>query len=169
MPGLDRRRARFGCERFLHPVAAVLASLQPWNALTEPVIGLAIHVHRALGPGLLESVYAACLAHELRKAGTPFVAQRPLPVQYDGVHLDCGYRLDLVVAGQLIVEVKSVQALAPIHTAQILTYLKLTGCPIGLLINFNVPLLKNGIKRVINPHPREEMPVPDVPKEAQEP
>ena len=125
---------------------------EPWNAITEAVIGHAIKVHRALGPGLLESVYIACLAHELRKAKVDFDAQRVLPVAYDGVLLDCGYRLDLVVARQVVVEVKSVRTLAPIYTAQILTYLKLTGCPVGLLINFNVPLLRDGLKRVINPH-----------------
>jgi GxxExxY protein len=125
---------------------------EPSTAITEAVIGYAITVHRALGPGLLESVYAACLAHELRKAGMDFDAQRALPVRYDGVLLDCGFRLDLIVGGQVIVEVKSVKSLALIHTAQVLTYLKLTGCPVGLLINFNVPLLKEGLKRVINPH-----------------
>jgi GxxExxY protein len=143
------RRARFLQER------GGMLSPQAWNALTEPVIGLAIKVHRALGPGLLESAYKACLAHELRKAKLPVEAERALPVVYDGILLDCGYRLDLVVAGQLVVEVKSVRALAPIHTAQILTYLKLTGCPIGLLINFDVPLLKHGVRRVINPRPRQ--------------
>ena len=124
---------------------------EPWNAITEAVIGHAIKVHRTLGPGLLESVYVACLAHELRKAGIDFDTQRTLPVRYDGIFIDCGFRLDLIVGGQVIVEIKSVKALALIHTAQVLTYLKLTGCPVGLLINFNVPLLKDGLKRVINP------------------
>lgn len=145
---------RNGQSRFLQHLPGMPGGVEPWNALSEPVIGLAITVHRALGPGLLESAYTACLAHELRKAKLPFEAQQALAVEYDGVLLDCGYRLDFIVGGQLVVEVKSVQALAPIHTAQVLTYLKLTGCPLGLLINFNVPLLKHGIRRLINPNPR---------------
>ena len=118
------------------------------NRLSHLIIGAAIEVHRALGPGLLESAYEACVAHELRSSGLPVDCQRPLPVLYKGVHLDCGYRLDLVVGDLVIVELKTVDAFAPIHDAQLLTYLKLTGLPLGLLINFNVPVLRSGIKRV---------------------
>jgi GxxExxY protein len=117
------------------------------EALTERIIGAAIEVHRALGPGLLESTYQACLAREFLLCGLPFEQERPLPVEYKGVHLDCGYRLDFVVAGKVIVELKAVDGLHPVHEAQLLTYLKLAGCRVGLLINFNVPLLKDGIRR----------------------
>lgn len=115
--------------------------------LTERIIGAAIEVHRALGPGLLESAYEACLCHELSKQGVGFQRQAEMPVVYDGVRIDCGYRLDLVVEGSVIVELKSVEELAPIHEAQLLTYLRLSGLKVGLLINFNVKLLKDGIKR----------------------
>jgi GxxExxY protein len=120
------------------------------NAVTEAIIGAAIEVHRALGPGLLESAYEECLCHELRLRDVPFQRQRPLPVEYKGVKLDCGYRLDLLVADAVVVEVKAVSALEPIHEAQVLTYLKLGGWQVGLLINFNVPVLKSGIKRMVN-------------------
>jgi GxxExxY protein len=116
--------------------------------LTEQIIGAAIEVHRKLGPGLLESVYRACLARELVLRGLSFEQEKPLPVEYKGVLIDCSYRLDLIVAGKVVVEVKAVDALLPVHEAQLLTYLKLTGCRVGLLINFNVPVLKNGIKRL---------------------
>ncbi len=120
------------------------------NELTDCVIGACIEIHKALGPGLLESAYEECLCHELRLAGIGFERQRPLPVSYKGVKLDCGYRLDLVVENRLLVELKSVEALAPIHEAQVLTYLKLSGLTVGLLINFNVPVLRRGIKRIVN-------------------
>ena len=125
------------------------------NERTRPIIGAAIKVHRVLGPGLLESVYVKCLAYELRQAGLPISTEVRLPVQYEGVNLDCGFRLDLIVNGEVILEVKSVRKLAPIHEAQLLTYLKLTGLPIGLLLNFNVPLLKQGIKRLLKPTLKE--------------
>ena len=118
--------------------------------LTEAIIGGAIQVHRELGPGLLESAYEVCLAFELKKRGLRVEEQKPLPVIYDQVRLDCGYRMDLVVEGEVVIEVKSVDALAPIHEAQIITYLKLSGRKVGLLINFNVPLLKDGIRRFVN-------------------
>lgn len=120
------------------------------NQLTERVIGACIEIHKTLGPGLLESAYEECLCHQLNLAGTHFERQRLLPVAYKGVQLDCGYRLDVVVENKLIVELKSVEALAPIHDAQLLTYLKLSGLTVGLLINFNVPVLRRGIKRIVN-------------------
>jgi len=106
-------------------------------------------VHRNLGPGLLESTYEQCLAHELKCAGIPFMLQHPLPVNYSGVKLDCGYRVDLFVDNKIIVELKSVDKVLPIHQAQLLTYMKLAGIKIGLLMNFNVQLMKNGIKRMV--------------------
>ena len=118
--------------------------------LTREIIGAAIEVHRELGPGLLESIYEACLCRELALRGIAFQFQRPLPLEYKGIRLDCGYRPDLLVAGLVIVEIKSVQALAPIHEAQLLTYLKLTGIKVGLLINFNVVVLKTGLKRLVH-------------------
>ena len=117
---------------------------------THGIIGCAIAVHRQLGPGLLESAYETCLALELKARGWHFDRQRPVPLQYRGTLVDCSYRLDLIVEEQVIIELKAVAALDPIFTAQLLTYLKLTGCPIGLLINFNVELLKDGVQRIIN-------------------
>lgn len=118
------------------------------NVLSEMIIGAAIKVHRNLGPGLLESVYEQCLCYELNKQGLFVEKQKPLPVFYDGINLDTGFRIDLMVESSIIVEIKAVIELTDIHLAQILTYLKLSGTPLGLLINFNVPLLKHGIKRV---------------------
>jgi GxxExxY protein len=118
------------------------------NALSDAVIGGAIAVHRELGPGLLESAYEACLAYELADRGLKFERQKELPVVYRGLHMDCGYR-DLLVEGSLVVELKAVEKLLPIHEAQLLSYLKLSGCPLGLLINFHVRLLREGIKRLI--------------------
>lgn len=115
--------------------------------LTDAVIGAAIEVHRALGPGLLESTYEICLCRELSIREIPFERQVAIPVEYEGVKLDCGYRADLVVTGRLLVEIKSVDALASIHEAQLISYLKLGGWHVGLLINFNVQLLKSGIRR----------------------
>ena len=120
------------------------------NLITESIIGAAIQVHRALGPGLLESAYEACLAFEIGKRGLRVEPQKPLPLVYEGVKLECGYRIDLLVEGSVIVEIKPVDRLAPIHEAQILSYLKLSGCKIGLLINFNVTMLKDGIRRFVN-------------------
>jgi GxxExxY protein len=121
-----------------------------FNGITKGIIGAAIHVHRSLGPGLLESAYQACLAFELVKLQMRVEQQKPLPLIYDQVKLDCGYRIDLLVEGSVVVEIKSVDALAPIHAAQIITYLKLSGCKVGLLINFNVPVLKDGVRRFVN-------------------
>ncbi len=120
------------------------------NALTEQIIGAAIEVHRALGPGLLESAYEECLSYELALRDVPFRRQTPLPLTYKEVKLECGYRVDLVAANAVIVEIKTVERLEPVHAAQVLTYLKLGRWPLGLLINFNVPTLKNGIKRIAN-------------------
>jgi len=120
------------------------------NHLTGKVIGAAIEVHKTLGPGLLESVYEECLCRELQLIKFSYERQKSLPVEYKGAMLDCGYRLDLVVEGRLIVELKSCDTLQPIHEAQLLTYLKLTNIKVGLLINFNVPVLKDGIKRMVN-------------------
>jgi len=118
--------------------------------LTGQVIGAAIEIHKALGPGLLESTYQACLRKELQLRGIVFEYEKRLPLEYKGIKLDCGYRLDLIVGGTVVVEVKAVETLAPIHEAQLLTYLKLTGVKVGLLINFNVVVLKNGIKRLVH-------------------
>lgn len=120
-----------------------------FDDLSHRIIGCALEVHRALGPGLLESAYEQCLARELSLAGIPFELQVPLPVEYKGVHLDCGYRLDVVVDGRVVVELKAAEKIAPIHEAQLLTYMKLAGIKVGLLINFNVPVLKEGIKRLV--------------------
>jgi GxxExxY protein len=120
-----------------------------FDGLSRAVIGCAIEVHRELGPGLLESAYEQCLAHELKLQGVPFELQKVMPVEYKGVQIDCGYRLDLLVDGKLIVELKAVAAIEPIHEAQLLTYLKLARVKTGLLINFNVPMLKEGIKRLV--------------------
>ena len=119
------------------------------NELTGDVIGAAIEVHKILGPGLLESAYEECLCHELRLRSIRFERQRELPIEYKGVTLDCGYRLDVVVENKVILELKAREALEPIHEAQLLTYLKLTGIKMGLLINFNVPMLRQGIKRLV--------------------
>lgn len=126
------------------------ADLQDLNWITEAIIGAAIDVHKALGPGLLESAYATRLAYELRQRGFTVLEEVPLPLVYKGAKLDCGYRLDLLVNDAVIVEVKSIEALAPIHEAQLLSYPKLAGRRLGLLINFNVKLLKYGIKRMAN-------------------
>jgi GxxExxY protein len=111
------------------------------NEITETIIGAAIEVHRGLGPGLLESAYRQCLCHELQLRGLAFVCERLLPVIYKGLRLDCGYRVDLIVAEAVVVELKTVDHLAPVHDAQLLTYLRLGGWKLGLLINFNVALL----------------------------
>ena len=120
-----------------------------FDELSRNVIGCAIEVHRNLGPGLLESTYRQCLACELSHASISFQMEVPLPVRYKEMLLDCGYRIDLVVSGDLIVEIKCVEALLPIHQAQILTYMKLAKIPTGLLINFNVTKLRSGIKRFV--------------------
>lgn len=134
--------------------------MQPARAndlLTEKIIGLAIEVHRQLGPGLLESAYEECLCHELRRGELSFQRQVPLPVIYKSIRLDCGYRLDIVVEQAVILELKTVERLLPIHEAQILTYLKLSGLRTGLLLNFNSAVLKDGIRRIraLNLSPRQ--------------
>lgn len=124
-----------------------IESIEETSALTGTIIGAAIEVHRALGPGLLESAYEACLIYELRLRRLKVESQKPLPVFYKDVMLDCGYRLDLVVEDLVIVEIKSVNGIAAIHEAQLLSYLRLSECKIGLLINFNMKILKDGIRR----------------------
>ena len=118
------------------------------NSLTDSIIGAAISVHRELGPGLLESTYEKCLAFELTQSGLQIAAQQEIPIKYKGQSIESGFRADLIVEGKVLIELKSVDQLIPVHTAQVLTYLKLTGLRTGLLINFNVQLLKNGIKRL---------------------
>ena len=120
------------------------------NELTEKFIGAAIEVHKSLGPGLLESTYEQCLAGELDLRNIKFEMQKPLPVIYKGTKLDCGYKIDLLIEGKLIVELKSVEKIADVHIAQILTCMKLAKIRLGLLINFNVKLLKNGIQRFVS-------------------
>jgi len=123
------------------------------NRISEQIIGAAIDVHRALGPGLLESAYAACLAFDLAGLGLKVEQEKPLPVVYRDVRLDCGYRLDFVVENAVIVEIKAVTELQPIHHAQLLSYLKLSGLKVGLLINFHERMLKDGIRRIVNDFP----------------
>ena len=117
--------------------------------LTHAIIGAAIGVHRELGPGLLEAVYEECLCHELTLGNVPFERQKPIPVIYKGAKLDCGYRADIVALSRVIVEIKAISSVAPIHDAVMLTYLRLSGCKIGLLINFHSAVLKDGIKRYV--------------------
>lgn len=139
-PETQRRRERRGFAEEL-------------NGLSEAILGAAISVHRELGPGLLESVYETCLAHELTERRVPFHRQIPMPVRYGGVRIDGGYRIDFLVAEHIVIEVKAVQTVLPIHRAQLLTYLRLSDCPLGLLLNFNVPVLKDGITRLVNRFP----------------
>ena len=120
------------------------------NELSRIVFDCALKVHQGLGPGLLESAYEECLFYELRKIGLNVEKQKPLPLIYEEVKLDVGYRIDIIVENKLIIEIKSVEALNDVHFAQLLTYLKLTNCKLGLLIDFNVSLIKNGVKRVVN-------------------
>jgi len=119
------------------------------NEISGAIVDAAMKVHSALGPGLLESAYAVCLRHELIKRGLRVTSEVPVPVVYDGIKLEAGYRLDLVVEDTVVVELKAIEALAPIHQAQVISYLKLTGKPIGLLINFHSLHLKDGIKRFV--------------------
>ena len=130
------------------------------NEITSAVIDAAIEVHRRLGPGLLESSYRECLCRELLLRSIPFEREKPLLLEYKGIHLGCGYRLDIVVADSVVVEVKSVEALAPIHDAQLLTYLRIGGWRVGLLVNFNVAVLKSGIHRRILGFETEQAAVP---------
>lgn len=119
------------------------------NDLSYQIIGCAYEVHKTLGPGLLESAYETCLCHELDRIGIGFERQKDIPINYKGITLNSGYRIDILVENQIVIELKSVEELLPIHTAQLLTYLKLTGCPLGLLINFNIVNLQKGIRRYI--------------------
>ena len=119
------------------------------NLVTEKIIGCVLNVHKALGPGLLESAYKECLYYELDKSGVPVEKEKPMPLIYQEVRMDCGYRVDLLVEHCVIVEIKAVEALNDVHMAQVMTYMKLAECRIGLLMNFNVRLLKDGIKRII--------------------
>ncbi|MBI3112097.1 MAG: GxxExxY protein [Ignavibacteriales bacterium] len=120
------------------------------NILTQKIIGAAIEVHKVLGPGLLESTHEEPLCFELSALGIHYERQKPLSLMYKGIQLDCGYRLDVVVERKVVLEIKSVESLFPIHQAQLLTYLRLSGISVGLLINFNVPVLKHGLKRLVN-------------------
>jgi GxxExxY protein len=126
-----------------------MSAPQANDRLTERIIGFAIEVHRQLGPGLLESAYEECLCYELQQSGLTFRRQVPLPVVYKAVRLDCGYRIDVVVEERVILELKTVERLIPVHEAQLLTYLKLSGMRIGLLLNFNSPVLKDGMRRMV--------------------
>ena len=122
---------------------------EEWSEITGMIIDAGLKVHKILGPGLLESAYEHCLCHELSLRNIPVQRQVPLPIAYEGTNLDAGYRLDLLVANRIIVEVKAVEKILPVHEAQLLTYLKLSGHRIGLLLNFNVPLFKHGLKRFV--------------------
>jgi GxxExxY protein len=123
------------------------------DRITETIIGVAIDVHRALGPGLLETVYEACLSFDLTERGLSVERQRVVPLSYKGVRLECGYRVDLVIDNAVIVEVKAVEQLLPVHAAQLLSYLRLANLPVGLLINFDVTALQRGIRRIVNSYP----------------
>lgn len=123
--------------------------LKQIDELSNRVIGLIIEVHRNLGPGLLESAYQQCLAHELSTNNIDFVMEQPIPVKYKEINVDCGFRADLIIEKNLILELKTVDKISPVHEAQLLTYLKLTGLKLGLIINFNVKFLKDGIKRMV--------------------
>jgi GxxExxY protein len=131
----------------------VMPTAMQLNAVTEQIIGAAMEVHRGIGPGLLESAYEACLTHELRERGFLVEQQKPLPVIYKGVRLDCGYRLDIVVNESVIVEITAVEKLTTVHDAQLLSYLRLLNCRVGLLLNFHCTMLKNGIRRIVNDFP----------------
>jgi GxxExxY protein len=131
----------------------MLADPSATNKLTRTIIGCGIRVHTVVGPGLLESTYEACMAFELKESGLDVERRKHVPLIYRGLQLPIAYQLDMLVNGTVIVELKSVDAIAPIHVAQMLTYLRLTGCPVGLLLNFNVPTLKEGIRRIVNPRP----------------
>ena len=129
------------------------------DPITHEIIGAAIEVHRLLGPGLLESAYEECLAHELTIRKLEYRRQVPVPVVYKGVKLECGYRIDILVAGSIVLELKSIEAIAPVHEATLLTYLRLSGNTLGLIINFNVAVLKDGIRRFVLKHnePQNEL------------
>lgn len=134
----------------MHTVAGMLTNPAGLNPLTERIIGAAMDVHRAFGPGLLESVYADCLRIEFGACGLRIEEGRRIPLTYRGVRLKSDFVSDLIVEDLVVVEIKVVSTLAPVHRSQVMTYLKLTGCPVGLLMNFNVPVLKDGIRRITN-------------------
>ncbi len=136
-------------QQLLCPLQTIAFTLDI-NTLSSKIIGAAIEVHKTLGPGLLESAYEECLCHEFSLRGLSFERQKPLPVDYKGKNLDCGYRLDIVVEKAIIIELKSCEKIEPIHKAQLLTYLKLSGINLGLLLNFNVPVMRDGIARIVN-------------------
>jgi GxxExxY protein len=123
------------------------------DLITRRIIGASIEVHKHLGPGLLESAYESCLVYELRERGLAIEQQEPLPIKYKNVLLDCGYRLDLLVEEAVIVEIKAIEKLLPIHDAQLLSYLRISGKCVGLLLNFNVRILRHGLKRIVNEFP----------------
>jgi GxxExxY protein len=131
------------------------ATADTLNRLTSTIISNAISVHRALGPGLLESAYLACMCYELTSSAIRIESQKPIPLVYRGVRIDCAYRADLIVDGVVVVEVKALDALAPIHSRQLYTYLRLAECPVGLILNFGAATMKTGIKRVVNGFPSE--------------
>ena len=131
----------------------VTRSAEELNAIAEQIIGAAMDVHRAVGPGLLESAYEACLVFELRDRGLHVEQQKPLPVVYRGVRLDCGYRVDLVVADSVIVEIKALEKLTSVHDAQLLSYLRRANCRVRLLLNFHCTMLRHGIRRIVNDFP----------------
>ncbi len=134
----------------------MIGKAEQLNHITEEIIGAAIEVHRSLGPGLLESAYETCTAFELAERGKQVARQVPLPLVYKDVQLDCGYRLDLLVDDLVVVEIKAVEAITDVHKAQLLSYLKISGLHVGLLINFNVKMLKHGITRVVNDFPESQ-------------
>lgn|GEM_PF-113936 len=136
-------------EKLLNPFGATGLTLDI-NRLSSKIIGAAIEVHKTIGPGLLESAYQECLGHELGLRGLSFESEQPLPVNYKGKKLDCSYRLDMIVENSIILELKSCEKIEPIHKAQLLTYLKLSGLALGLLLNFNVPIMRDGIVRIVN-------------------
>ena len=143
MPVRSRQGKRFTALRAIGLIMDI-------NELSSKIIGAAIEVHKKLGPGLLESVYEECVCHELSLRGISFERQKPLPVVYKGKKLDCGYRLDIVIEKAIIVEMKSCEKIEPIHRAQLLTYPKLSGLNLGLLLNFNTPVMRDGIVRIVN-------------------
>ena len=136
-------------KKFTTETTEIAEIIEELNKITKTIIGAAIAVHKELGPGLLESAYEACLAYELTERGLIVERQKALPVKYKEVNLDCGYRIDLLVDGKIIIELKAVQKIEPVFEAQLLSYLKLSGCKVGLLINFNAKMLKNGIRRLV--------------------
>lgn len=135
---------------FVHITLPITLNSMTTDELSNLIIGMALKIHRVLGPGLLESAYQACMRYELRKAGLRHEYEKAVPIVYDGLRLDHGYRLDILVEGQVVIELKTVEALTDVHLAQMLTYLKLGRYPLGLIINFHTKRVKDGVRRVIN-------------------